>query len=178
MRRNQDARKLLRRQRKPSELLLVPMIDIFTVLVTFLLMTAVFSRTVVLELKMPPASSEQREPPPGLILEILLRQNMIQVADRNTGPLATFQRTSPDAPYDLAGVSEYLQRVKAKFPEKTDATVLVEQDIPYDALVQVMDTVRVVEQRQDGKTVQAELFPEVGLGDAPVADAPGAGSKP
>ena len=32
---------LMRRERKPAELLLVPMIDIFTVLVTFLLMTAV-----------------------------------------------------------------------------------------------------------------------------------------
>ena len=32
------------RPKKPVELLLVPMIDIFTVLVTFLLMTAVFSR--------------------------------------------------------------------------------------------------------------------------------------
>ena len=30
------------RMRKPAELMLVPMIDIFTVLVTFLLMTAVF----------------------------------------------------------------------------------------------------------------------------------------
>ena len=41
MRRNQMVRKLMRRHKKPGELLLVPMIDIFTVLVTFLLMTAV-----------------------------------------------------------------------------------------------------------------------------------------
>ena len=39
-----------RHMRKPAELLLVPMIDIFTVLVTFLLMTAVFSRITVVEL--------------------------------------------------------------------------------------------------------------------------------
>jgi biopolymer transport protein ExbD len=32
------------RVRKPAEVMLVPMIDIFVVLVTFLLMTAVFSR--------------------------------------------------------------------------------------------------------------------------------------
>jgi len=53
MRRSYDAKKLARHKRKPAELLLVPMIDIFTVLVTFLLMTAVFSRTVVLELDLP-----------------------------------------------------------------------------------------------------------------------------
>ena len=41
MRRSYQTRKLERHSRKPAELLLVPMIDIFTVLVTFLLMTAV-----------------------------------------------------------------------------------------------------------------------------------------
>jgi biopolymer transport protein ExbD len=85
MRRNFKVRKLARRFRRPSELLLVPMIDIFTVLVTFLLMTAVFSRTVIMELKLPTQSTEFVEPPPGLELEVLLRSNMIQVADRNSG---------------------------------------------------------------------------------------------
>ena len=37
MRRSYQYRKLERHSRKPAELLLVPMIDIFTVLVTFLL---------------------------------------------------------------------------------------------------------------------------------------------
>jgi biopolymer transport protein ExbD len=177
MGRNQVARKLMRRYRKPGELLLVPMIDIFTVLVTFLLMTAVFSRTVVMELNLPTANAEQKPVPDQLVLEVLLRKTMVQVADRSTGPLATFGRTAPDAPYDLAGVSEYLQRVKAKFPEKTDVTVLLEPDIPYNDLVQVMDAVRVVEQKQGNQLVQAELFPSVSLGDAPEADAP-AGGRP
>src|SRR5450631_3867064 len=90
MRRSYDAKKLARHTRRPTELLIVPMIDIFTVLVTFLLMTAVFSRTVVLELDLPASQTEFREPPPGLILEVLVRKDMLQVADRNTGPLATF----------------------------------------------------------------------------------------
>lgn len=38
---------LMRRQPKTPELLLVPMIDVFTVLVTFLLMTAVLDRKSV-----------------------------------------------------------------------------------------------------------------------------------
>ena len=43
--------------RKPAELMLVPMIDIFTVLVTFLLMTAVFSRITILQLDLPSANA-------------------------------------------------------------------------------------------------------------------------
>src|ERR1035438_2504375 len=90
MRRSTRFRNLLRHQRKPAELLLVSMIDIFTVLVTFLLMTAVFSRTVILELKLPPANAQFVEPPPGLQLEVVVRKDLLLVDDRNSGPLATF----------------------------------------------------------------------------------------
>jgi biopolymer transport protein ExbD len=174
MRRNFAMRKLERRHRKPAELLLVPMIDIFTVLVTFLLMTAVFSRTVILELKLPSQSATFVEPPPGMQLEVLVRQDMIQVADAKSGPLASFPRSDRKLPYDLAGLAAYLQQVKARFPEMTDGTLLLEPDIPYDSLVQVMDTMRLVEQRQGTLLVQAELFPNVSIGDAPATDASGA----
>lgn len=164
-RRSYQIKKLLRHKRRPAELLLVPMIDIFTVLVTFLLMTAVFSRTVILELNLPVQQAEFREPPPGLVLEVLVRQGLLQVADRNTGPLATFPSTPQD--YDFDGFGTYLQRVKARFPEKVEATLLLEPEIPYDTLVQVMDKVRVFEVEQGGRTVQAELFPDISIGDAP-----------
>lgn len=170
-------RKLERKHRRPAELLLVPMIDIFTVLVTFLLMTAVFSRTVILELKLPTNNPNFVEPPPGLELEVILRQDMVQVADKKTGPLATFRRASRDVEYDLKGLSDYLQVVKGKYPDKTEATLLLEKDIPYDSLVQVMDTMRILEQRQGLQLVQAELFPDVSIGDAPETDAPAGGKR-
>ncbi|HUN77002.1 MAG TPA: biopolymer transporter ExbD [Steroidobacteraceae bacterium] len=166
MRRSYDAKKLARRRRQPAELLLVPMIDIFTVLVTFLLMTAVFSRTVVLQLNLPQQQAQFRDPPQGLQLEVLVRKNLIQVADRNTGPLATMPNTAQGYDYDT--LTTYLKRVKAKFPEKTDATVLLEPDISYDTLVQVMDHVRVFEVPAGLSTEQAELFPDISIGDAPI----------
>ena len=166
MRRGYAMRKLERQHRKPAELLLVPMIDIFTVLVTFLLMTAVFSRTVVLQLNLPAQQAQFKEPPPGLQLEVLVRKNLIQVADRNTGPLATMPNTAQG--YDFDTLTTYLKRVKAKFPEKTDATVLLESDTPYDTLVQVMDRVRVFEVPNGLGTTQAELFPDISIGDAPL----------
>src|ERR1700685_3009268 len=154
MRRTYDAKKLARHKRKPAELLLVPMIDIFTVLVTFLLMTAVFSRTVVLELDLPAQQTEFKEPPPGLQLEVLVHKDSLQVADRNSGPLATLPNTA--AGYDYEGLTTYLERVKAKFPEKVESTVLLEPDIAYDTVIQVMDHVRVFEVKQGISTIQAE----------------------
>jgi len=165
MRRSYQIRKLERHSRKPAELLLVPMIDIFTVLVTFLLMTAVFSRTVILQLNLPPPNNTWKEPPPGLQLEVMVRKDLLQVADRNSGPLATLPNTAGG--YDYDGLTEYLKRVKAKFPDKTDASILLEHDTPYDTLVQVMDRVRVFEVGQGISTVQAELFPDISIGDAP-----------
>src|SRR5215475_7901029 len=130
MRRSYANKKLARHARKPAELLLVPMIDIFTVLVTFLLMTAVFSRTVILQLNLPPPSTAWKEPPPGLQLEVMVRKDLLQVADRNSGPLATFPNLATG--YDYEGLTEYLKRVKAKYPDKTDASILLESDTPYD----------------------------------------------
>ena len=176
MRRSYQNRKLERHARKPAELLLVPMIDIFTVLVTFLLMTAVFSRTVILQLNLPPANAAYQEPPPGLQLEVVVRKDLLQVADRNTGPLATFPNTPGG--YDYDNLTEYLKLVKSKFPDKTDASILLEPDTPYDTLVQVMDRVRVFEAGQGINTVQAELFPDISIGDAPstTEEAPGSGT--
>jgi biopolymer transport protein ExbD len=169
MRRSYQVRKLLRHQRKPAELLLVPMIDIFTVLVTFLLMTAVFSRTVILELKLPPANAEFTPPPPGLQLEVMVRKDSLMVDDRNSGPLATF--ADQNGVHDYDALSKYLQQVKSRFPDKTDATVLLEPDTPYDVVVQVMDRMRVLEVNAGLTVVQYELFPDVSLGDAPVIGA-------
>jgi biopolymer transport protein ExbD len=175
MRRGYAMRKIERQHRKPAELLLVPMIDIFTVLVTFLLMTAVFSRTVIMELKLPSQSTVPVELPPGLVLEVVLRKTGLTVQDRKSGPLKSFPALTGTAHYDLAGLSDFLQEVKAKFPDMTEATLLLEPDVPYDDLVQVMDTVRIVEQRQGATLVQAELFPNVSLGDA---EMPAGGAKP
>jgi len=176
MRRSYEARRLLRRQRKPSELMLVSMIDIFTVLVTFLLMTAVFSRTVIEQLRLPPANAQYQQPPPGLQLEVTVRKDYLQVGDRNSGPLATFR--NKNGAYDYAGLSQYLQLVKSKFPDKTEATVLLEPDTPYDTLVQVMDRVRVLDVNAGLSDVQYPLFPDISIGDAPAAATVARGRNP
>src|SRR6202050_1436236 len=146
--------------------MLVSMIDIFTVLVTFVLMPAVFSRTVILELKLPPANAEFKDPPPGLQLEITVRKDTLQVGDRNSGPLAASPNKAKG--YDYDGLPTYRQQVKTKFPDKTDATILLEHDTPYDTVVQVMDRIRVLEVNAGLNVVQYELFPDISIGDAPV----------
>jgi biopolymer transport protein ExbD len=141
----------------------VPMIDMMVILVFFLIFSAVFTKTHVLELNLPGADAAVPELPEGLNLEIIVRQTGIEVADRGTGVLKSLPRSGD---YDLQGLSEYLQLVKSKYPQHRDATILLEPDIAYDTLVQVMDTVRVF-QVPNSNWDMAELFPNVSVGDAP-----------
>jgi biopolymer transport protein ExbD len=163
-----NTRKLKRRHRPPAELLLVPMIDIFTVLVTFLLMTAVFSRTVILELKLPQPSN-QLDLPKDLQLEVIVRKDTLTIADRNSGPLRTLPNVATG--YDLQGLTDYLQFVKSHYQDKLQASVLLEPAIAYDTLVQIMDRVRVAQISAGLQTVQYELFPDISIGDAPTEGA-------
>jgi biopolymer transport protein ExbD len=141
----------------------VPMIDMMVILVSFLIFSAVFTKTHVLELNLPGADAAVPDLPEGLNLEVIVRQDMIQVADRGTGVLRELPRNGD---YDLQGLSDYLQLVKSKYPQHRDATILLEQDIQYDTIVQVMDTVRVF-QVPNSNWDMAELFPNVSVGDAP-----------
>jgi biopolymer transport protein ExbD len=175
MRRSHNIKKMMRHQRRPSELLLVSMIDIFTVLVTFLLMTAVFSRTVILELKLPSNNPSSVDLPKDLNLEVIVHRDELVVADRATGPLRTLPNTATG--YDLDGLTQFLQTVKSRFPDKTEASVLLEPDTPYDIMVQIMDRTRIAEINAGLSTQQYELFPDVSVGDAPVNE-PAAGGKP
>jgi biopolymer transport protein ExbD len=148
-----------------NDLNIVPMLDVMTILVFFLLFTAVFSKANILELNLPANATQQLELPKVLELEVVVRLKSIEIADRSTGVLQTLPLIADG--HDLAGLSLYLQRVKFRFPEKRDATVLLEPDVPYDLLVQVMDTVKSFEGTVEGQPARGELFPLVSVGDAP-----------
>jgi len=156
------------RYRGRHDINVVPMIDMMIILVFFLIFTAVFTKTNVLELNLP-SNSSVPDLPQGLNLEVIIRKEAIEVADRGTGLLRSLPLTvngGSGPQYDLKALSEYLQAVKSKYPDKQNATILLEQDVQYDTLVQVMDTVRVFPVPGSQWAV-AELFPDVSVGDAP-----------
>ena len=152
------------RYRESTELNITAFMNLMVILVPFLLITAVFSRMTILELNMPEASAGNNKPPAqGLALELIVRHNLIQVVDRHSGPIADI--TKSDAGYDFAKLSDLIQKIKGLFPDNTDATLLLEPDIPYDVLVQVMDTVRIARIERDGVREKVELFPDIAIGD-------------
>jgi hypothetical protein len=99
-----------------------------------------------------------------------VRDSSIEIGDRTTGLLNRIEKT--DGTYDFKKLTEFLTKIKQRFPEKSDATLLLEPDVPYEVLVAVMDRVRVAEARDEnvggGRLIKTELFPEISIGDAPV----------
>jgi biopolymer transport protein ExbD len=136
------------------------------ILVFFLIFTAVFSKTNILQLNLPSSSTAAPlDLPKGLKLEVIIRADDLVVNDRNSGPLKTLPNTPTGL--DLDGLSEFIRRVKSQFPQMTDATILPSPATSYDKLVQVMDTVRVY-QLPVAPFSKAELFPDISIGDAPI----------
>jgi biopolymer transport protein ExbD len=154
------------RYRGRNDINIVPMLDIFTILVFFLIFTAVFSRTHIVELNLPAQNTEPLPLPEGLVLEVVVRKDGLVVQDKNSGPLQPLPNNAQG--YDFDGLTAYLSRVKVRFPDMKAATVLLEQDIPYDTIVGTMDAVRSFEGTLNGQPARGELFPQISLGDAPI----------
>jgi biopolymer transport protein ExbD len=147
------------------DLTIIPMLDVMVILAFFLIFTAVFSRTSILELHLPGPNAPSEATPTALELEVILRRAGLQVADRNVGVLQTIPATT--AGQDVVQLSQYLEQVKNRFPDKTQATLLVANDVDYDTIVQVMDAVSVRQHMDGRRLVRTELFPQIALGDAP-----------
>jgi len=150
---------------EPADINITAFMNLMVILVPFLLITAVFSRITILELNLPAAAAQQQQVKEQFDLEIIVRAGGIEVGDRQGGLL---KRITVDATgHDYEQLSELLQQIKARFPEKLDVTLLLEAETPYDTLIQVMDHARAAKIYQAGSVVTAELFPEISIGDAP-----------
>ena len=153
-----------------AELNITAFMNLMVILVPFLLITAVFSRLAVLELNLPGSSTEPVEPQDQTFqLEVIVRKDKIEIGDRNQGLLGIYPN-SDDGEYDYEALSGKLSELKERYPKKTDASILLESDIEYNTLVQVMDRVRVEEEIEDDAVVRNDLFPDISIGDAPITD--------
>lgn len=168
-------RKRRRRVIKPGELMLVPMIDIFTVLVTFLLMTAVFSRITILELELPSAANPALSAP-TFRLEVIVRKQGLELTN-GSALIATIPNVNGQ--YDLKSLTELALALKRDYPDATDASVLLEPEIEYDYLIQVMDAIRTAPAAgaEHAASEAAQLVAPAGAAPSPAAVKP-ADAKP
>lgn len=171
------ARRKHRRLQKDAELDITAFMNLMIVLVPVLLLSMVFEHTKVLELNFP--KTAQNETPVDLEneqLQLILRSGGLEIATSKAGVLR--QIPKKEGEYDFKALSEFLQSVKSRVPDKTEISILLESEVPYQALVTAMDTARSYEAVVVANVVEAELFPDISIGDAPGVAKAASGSTP
>jgi biopolymer transport protein ExbD len=141
-------------------------LNLMVVLIPFLLISAVFSRVTIMELSVPTSTGGSAVNKPNFAIEVIVRDAGLEIANGFSVEAAIPKK---DDQYDMDMLSQILMRLKDRYPDKTDATVLMEPEIEYDYLVQVMDVVRGVTVPGEGSEEgpRMDLFPDISIGDAP-----------
>ncbi|GAB1258601.1 ExbD/TolR family protein [Aurantivibrio plasticivorans] len=157
-----------------KELDITSFMNLMIVLVPVLLMSMVFSHITVLDLKLPDgaASPESAQEEQEKQLELVITPDYMNLNYPAGTHLKRIEKK--DGEYDYKFLSVVLQELKRQLREagidKKDILVLSQPDTDYQTLISVMDTVRSFQAVVAANVVEAELFPEVSLGDAPVSD--------
>lgn len=141
-------------------------LNLMVILVPFLLITAVFSRLSIVELDLPSTAGGSSPEPASFRVEVIVRETGLEITN-GTAVIASLPKV--DGEYDLEKLSEYMISLKQDHPEHEAASVLLEPQIPYNYLIQVMDVVRSVE-LPDATGEQYRLyalFTRISVGEAP-----------
>ena len=158
-----------RRLQSEPDLDITPFMNLMIVLVPVLLLNMVFAHTSVLELHFPTGESITTEQAEELQIQVVIHSDRLVVADNQGGVIKTIGQNAGE--YDFAVLKEVMKELKSRVPNKKDVIIMPSQETSYQALVTVMDTVRSYDAVVAGNLVEAELFPEISLGDAPVVEA-------
>jgi biopolymer transport protein ExbD len=161
--------RIRRLHKRPAQLEITAFLNLIVVLVPFLLSTAVFSRLAVVDLTLPAQSSGVEKLKGDLQLEVVIRPDGLNVGDRIGGQIQWI--ANKESGYDYPALAQLMLELKARFPEKTDASILAEPGTPYDVLVGVMDAVREGHLAQGANVVKGDLFPDISIGDEPIRTA-------
>ncbi len=155
-----------RRDKETPALDITTFLNLMVVLIPFLLISAVFSRVAIMELSVPTSAGGAASNKPNLAIEVIVRKAGLEIAN-GLSVEAAFPKKNDQ--YDIETLQAILMRLKARYPKKEDATVLMEPDIAYDHLIQIMDAVRGAELETEGSDEMQKmvLFPSISIGDAP-----------
>lgn len=149
---------------------IVSMIDVFAVLVFFLLVSSSLAaaRLNVISLNLPSPDRVSDPANQELQLTATVRQGRIEVSDRN-GAVRTIANTP--AGYNLGALQDLLVEVKKAAPSEQNITLLMERDVIYDDVVNIMDVIRLSPAEVRASGLPRELFPNISIGEAPKLDA-------
>ncbi len=120
---------------------LVPYIDLLMTIMTFLMMTAVWTQIAMLEVQNASGGQEAQpeEPDPNKPkpILILVTDRAVKIQEEQNPDLREFAATADG--YDMNGVKIELKRLKDARPDRTEVKIQSEDGVKYSNLVQLID---------------------------------------
>ncbi len=141
-----NLRQRLGRERgmQDDDLNITPVMNIFLILVPFLLLTAVFVRIAILEFSLPStenqANKAQRNPAtkPVVTIVAITEKGFRLKTEGASFPLIAKQQDA----FDYDGLVKKLQEVKKLHRETEDIIIAPEAQVRYETIIKVMDRCR------------------------------------
>lgn len=174
-------------KKEDAELDITSFMNLMIVLVPVLLMMMVFSRITVVELKLPgiealgadePIEDQRLEVlvsddslnvffPQGYLVKTIAKVEVLKESDK-----ALISSSSETvSQHDFSGLQDTLKLVKqtllAKAIDKKDIILMLPDNTEYQTIISLIDSTRSYKDVVAASVVDAELFPEVSLAEAP-----------
>lgn len=166
-----------KRERQEADLDITPFMNLMIVLVPVLLLSMVFTRITVIDIQLPLAAGESSEQIAQKQAEVVIGPDALRINFPEGTLLRKIdhiesgsgaQNTLPNYA-ELSLVLQALKReLQAKGADRKNINLLVPNETPYHIIVSTMDAVRSFQAVIAADVVEAELFPEVAFGEAPV----------
>ncbi len=161
--------RLATRRRRPiadEAIHIVALWNLMIILIPFLLLSAAFSQTTILNLYLPPPKAAAlpgpaaRDPNAKPVVSILRDGYVL-----SDGPQVVAAIPLDEAGrYNARKLTELLVTVKQSIPAQQDIVILSEAETPYETIVQTMDAAREWVSREGALAVAQPLFPNIALG--------------
>lgn len=123
------------------ELNLVPFIDLMSVLITFLLITAVWSQVSMIQIGSSiygkKSDTEPVIPPQA---NVVLKLDITKSGYQLTVEKQVINIPMVGGDYDTLALQDQLIKAKQLYPEKSDAAIAMSDDLPYEQLIRGMDS--------------------------------------
>jgi biopolymer transport protein ExbD len=130
------------RNHEEVEVNITGIMNIFLILIPFLLLTAVFVRIAVLELTLPSAGRKNTVTTENqrVVLNILaINNDGFQLSSPN---MSHRKLNKVNGNYNYNGLISQLAATKQKYPDSQDIIIRPDSEILYDVIIQVMDRCR------------------------------------
>ena len=171
---------MARKKTEEVELNTTSFMNLMIVLVPVLLLNMTIASTTILDINLPASSESSADNQENHQIELIIHKDYMTL----NYPAGVFMDRFPkkDGKYDYKALTDKLKLIKPAIEasigeDKRDIMILSEDDTDYQTLVSTMDAVKSYKAVVAASVVDAELFPDISLGDAPVLASPQEGAS-